>query len=648
MISDEAFVRLQAENAVLRRQVTAARLRLNALEPKVTGYRGVASAPRAVRMTAPPITRRELRRRLQLWSTHDQLQVQSAHKGLQIQRRDASLALSPQSITAPLRRSLRDARAQSSRPVGVARQGAAQSATVHPAQRLNTLRNAASNTLMLLSGQILTWTSTLILAAAYGRFLGAAKFGELYLATTFLSLIGFPIESSFNQQIVRDVAREPRDAHRYITMALALKGSLWVGLYILAQILAVALGYSSEERWLIAVCGLMLISTAVSSTLISIETAYHRVGPAKFGVVLEKGLDCVLAVLLLRAGAGVQVVALVLLFGSIAGMTWQIVRVMHMIGIRFVWAPQVARDLMRSGVSFLVYGVLGVIYYRIDTVMLSVFGTAAAVGVYGAAYRLLDTLMFVPGIVIGAVVSPMMSKYFVDNTHKLRLTVEKSTIAMLLCSLPATAGLLVTAPNIIGFVYHRHDFVGSDAVLQGLAIGLIALYLNTVLTTVLVSTGQERKLPIMAAIALVFNVGINFVLIPRFMAVGAAWATSLTEILLFGIGLVLIDRALIPVQLWLATLKIIVATLLMAGVAYMLTTYNILVILPVAGVVYIGAILGLRVLPAEDLARLKGAFARFQPRSTRTRAPNAEQRTPAGDASELAPTATKREAATVA
>jgi len=641
MVSDRAFVRLQAENAVLRKQVTVAMLRLSTLESKKPGYRGVVSAPRAFAARTPIVTQRELRRQIQMWSAGGQLQTRSARRDRQVQHRQASLALSPQSIAAPGRQSrVSGAYARPARPVVVAPRAARQHA-----QRLGSLSGAASNTIMLLVGQILTWGSTLILAAAYGRFLGAAKFGELYLATTFLALIGFPIESSFNQQIVRDVAREPRDAHRYITMALALKGALWAGLYILAQILAVALGYSSEERWLIAVCGLMLISTAVTSTLISIQTAYGRVGPAKFGVVLEKGLDCVLAVVLLRAGAGVQVVALVLLFGSVVGMCWQIVRVMRMIGIQLVWAPQVARDLMRSGVSFLVYGVLGVIYYRIDTVMLSVFGTSAAVGVYGAAYRLLDTLMFVPGIVIGAVVSPMMSKYFVDDGHKLRLTVEKSTLAMLLCSIPATAGLLVTAPNIIGFVYHRHDFVGSDGVLQGLAMGLIALYLNTVLTTVLVSTGQERKLPIMAAVALVFNVGINLLLIPHFMAIGAAWATALTEILLFVIGIVMIDRSLIPVQLWGATLKIIAATLLMAGVAYTMTTLNILIILPVAGVVYIGAILGLKVLPAEDLARLTGALSRFKRRGARVA--DASKAQP-DQATTAEPTTAEREAVAVA
>lgn len=480
---------------------------------------------------------------------------------------------------------------------------------------MNIVKRTFSNIMLLMSGQIVTWASTLILAAAYGRFLGATGFGELYLATTFTALIGFPIEFSFNQQIVRDVARDQSAAHRYITMGLALKAALWVALFAFSLVLAALLGYSTTVRWLIALSGFSLLTMGISTTLISIQTAYMDVGMAKFGAVIEKVFDTVFAFILLRTGHGVIPVAIVLVGGSVAGMLWQIVRTAKIIGIRFEWAPDVSKTLIRSGLSFLAYGLIGVIYYRIDTVLLSVYATDTAIGVYGAAYRLFDTLTFIPGIVVGAVMSPILAKYAVDTDKgKLRLAIEKSTTAMLLCSLPAAAGLIVVAPNIIGFIYQREEFTGSEYVLQALAIGLVALYLNSVLTTVLVSIGQERKLPIMAAIALVFNVGLNVFLIPRYLEFGAAWATTLTEALLLGIGLWLIDRSLIPTHLLPTAAKIVVATLVMAVVAHALDTFNILVIIPIAGAVYVAAILALRVLPTDDIATLKGIFARFIPR----------------------------------
>lgn len=637
MITEEAFVDLREENDWLREQLASALQRIGELETvnaarnerqrtsrssrkseqRSASTRSGASArakhtPRA----AIPIpsgmnhvrafTRRELERG----------PAPARRSSIQAQPVPPRLAPAPPIAT-------RDVKHDQSAPAGATTQAPVIDLTEEQAERAHAavastkhegvVGRATNNALMLLAGQLVTWGSTLILTAAYGRFLGAQGFGELYLATTFTSLVGFPIEYSFNQQIVRDVAQEPRSAHRYITMALTLKAALWLVLYGFALLLSIALGYSPVERWLIAICGLVLVTTAISSTLISIQTAYMQIGLAKFGVVLEKGLDCIIAIALLRMGAGVQTVALVLLFGSFVGMLWQISRVARIIGIRIAWDLSIAKALIRSGAAFLAYGVLGVIYYRIDTVLLSVFSNAAAVGVYGAAYRLLDTLMFVPSIIIGGVVSPILAKYSVDSVQKLRLTIEKSAMAMLLCSAPAAAGLIVAAPNIIGFVYHRHDFVGSEAVLQALAAGLVALYLNTVLTTVLVSTGHERKLPLMAAVALVFNVALNLALIPRFGGVGAAWATSLTEVLLLGVGAAMIDRSLIPARLWVTAGKILAATLVMSVVAYALTTFSILVIIPVAALTYAVAIWALRVLPSEDLAQLKASFARFAP-----------------------------------
>ena len=68
--------------------------------------------------------------------------------------------------------------------------------------RISRLRKVIGNTVISLVGQGVTWTSTLLLTIAYGRFLGDVKFGELFFAITFVALFGFPIEAGFNQNFV--------------------------------------------------------------------------------------------------------------------------------------------------------------------------------------------------------------------------------------------------------------------------------------------------------------------------------------------------------------------------------------------------------------------------------------------------------------
>src|SRR5215469_3495428 len=96
---------------------------------------------------------------------------------------------------------------------------------------MDRLRRVINNTGISLLGQVVTTTSTLLLIIAYGRFLGDFKFGELYFATTFVLLIGVPLEFGFNQQLTRDVAQEPTRALRYLSNTLLIKVVLWLILY---------------------------------------------------------------------------------------------------------------------------------------------------------------------------------------------------------------------------------------------------------------------------------------------------------------------------------------------------------------------------------------------------------------------------------
>src|SRR5579884_4431758 len=92
---------------------------------------------------------------------------------------------------------------------------------------MDKLRRVVNNTIISLFGQLVTWSSTLLLTSAYGRFLGDVKFGELYFAITFVSLVGFPVELGFNQQLTRDVAEKPEKAEDYLWNTLLLKSILW-------------------------------------------------------------------------------------------------------------------------------------------------------------------------------------------------------------------------------------------------------------------------------------------------------------------------------------------------------------------------------------------------------------------------------------
>lgn len=470
---------------------------------------------------------------------------------------------------------------------------------------MNRLRKVIGNTVISLLGQAITWGSTLTLTVAYGRFLGDVKLGELFFAMTFVALIGFPLDAGFNQQLTRDVAQDSSKARRYLTNILFFKLILWIVLYGCILLFCWKLNYSPEVYGLVVICGITLLCTSLYNLMSAVHYAFEQVKFPVIGNILEKGLSALVGGIMLARGASVETMAFILLGSACTNMLWQSIWAIRTVGIPLALDIPLARKLLHKSIPFIVYGVLGVIYYRIDTVLLSFMTSIAVVGWYGAAYRIFDTLVFLPSLVISAIMYPVFSKLTVHSQTELKVAVEKTLNFLVFCCVPISTGLIVAAPNIVAFLYHRAEFVNSIPVMQFLAPGLLFLYINSVLTSVMISTGREKKITLMAGIALVFNLGLNLLLIPLYQHIGAALVTSLTELLLMVFAIIFIPRSLWP----LGSIKVILKALL-AGVAMGLAIWfsqqysalnNLAAIMPISALVYFGTATLLGTIPREDI-----------------------------------------------
>jgi O-antigen/teichoic acid export membrane protein len=469
---------------------------------------------------------------------------------------------------------------------------------------MNSLRKVIGNIVILLLGQAMTWGSTMALTIAYGRFLGDVKFGELYFALTFVSLFGVPVDAGFGQQLTRDVAQEPSKVLCYFTNILCFKIIIWVAAYECMLQICWLLGYSSEVRTLVAICGITLLIDAIADVMSAIQYTFERAVFPVIGNVLEKGLGALIGVILLHHGANIQVMALVLLGCSCVNMLWQTAWVLRLVGLPCTFDIPLARMLLRKSIPFVLYGMLGVIYYRIDTILLSLMTSTAVVGWYGAGYRIFDTLVFLPGLIINTIMYPVFSKLTKHSQTELKIAVEKSLNFLLFCCIPISTGLIVAAPNVVYFIYRQSGFIHTIPVMQCLAPGLLFLYINSVLTSVMISTGREKKIPLIAGIALVFNLGCNLLLIPLYQHVGAALVTSLTELLLMVVALLFVPRPLWPLGSIKVALKALLASVVMGLVVWFMRQHSLLAILPAAAIVYLGIATLLGTIPRNDVRAL--------------------------------------------
>jgi O-antigen/teichoic acid export membrane protein len=462
----------------------------------------------------------------------------------------------------------------------------------------------------MLVAQLITWSATLVTTAVLGSWLGAAGFGTLYLAMSFSLLFSVLVEFGLNQQLVRAIARDPSLAGPYLVNALAIKLVLAVVAYLIILALIYVLGYDEEAGRVIAAFSLILIFNGLSTTFTAVYQGTQRVVYAAVGTIIEKVLVSILVIVLLWLGFGVITMAFVFVAGSAASALWQGLCLRRVAKIELRLDRAVIRTLVRSAIPFFAYWVLGSLYYRLDTILLSKMTDETVVGWYGAAYRLFDTFVFLPSIVASAILFPILSQLSAHSRPALRRAMGKGLDIILIVGVPLSVGLLVLAEPIIRLIYRQQEFVNAIPALQWLAVGLLLLYVNSILGVTVVSLNEERKLTLAAGLALVLNLGLNLILIPRFEHIGAAATTVATEGFILAYLLAVMPRDLLERSTLVVFLKAGVASAAMALVLIAMHGQSLGLLVPLGAGVYALVGIALRLVPPDDFRLIGTALGR--------------------------------------
>lgn len=176
--------------------------------------------------------------------------------------------------------------------------------------------------------------------------------------------------------------------------------------------------------------------------------------------------------------------------------------------------------LMLGGVSL-----LGMIYFRVDSVMLGLLASDTEVGRYNLAYRLIEGAILVPSVVMAATF-PTLAK-----GHQFRKLFRKIFLGLGGMGLLFTVIVVVLAPLLLVLAYGE-ELQSQTQVLRWLALTLLPIYWGHLATQGLVALDRQRHYLRLTLGAVLLNVGLNWWLIPLEGAEGAAIATVITEVLM--------------------------------------------------------------------------------------------------------------------
>lgn len=186
------------------------------------------------------------------------------------------------------------------------------------------------------------------------------------------------------------------------------------------------------------------------------------------------------------------------------------------------------RDIIRNSIPIGIRGLLKGGSFRIDALMLGVLRTNAEVGWYGAVYKFLEAGFFFTEAVGGAV-RPVIAKAYSQGEKNIISDYFGRCYKLLLVVGSIIVGIVfIYADQIIALVYGP-EYMNSVSTLKVLIFAMLMVFGSMISVTVFDAIGLQHKTVWCFIVSLLINILLNFILIPKFGIIGAAWSTLITE-----------------------------------------------------------------------------------------------------------------------
>lgn len=196
------------------------------------------------------------------------------------------------------------------------------------------------------------------------------------------------------------------------------------------------------------------------------------------------------------------------------------------------------RGIASFGGYQLIGGLSAMLLYRTDILLVEFFKGGTFTALYQSAITPAEMIWFVPSAIQLAFLQHTASLWGSGEIEEINENIQTGVKYAVLSLTLFGVGLLVLAEPFLT-VYFGSDYVDATTTLQVLIAGTFFFGITRVVTPVLQATGWVRHTELITFGALVLNVVLNTLLIPRYGIIGAGIGTGISYVGIF-VGIVVL------------------------------------------------------------------------------------------------------------
>ena len=465
---------------------------------------------------------------------------------------------------------------------------------------MNQIKTIFKNVSWVTLSQIVTNVFAFFWTILIARYLGVTQYGILSFVLSLVMIIGIGEDIGITTYTTRELARNRSLTQKFINNILPIKLILSLILLVLTIVSLHLLGYDLLTLELTFIIFFETIFLTNANFLSGVFQAHENLKPSSIGSIICSSVLLTSTVIVVIFDLGVVCIAISYVLANLCFFAYLFKNIWDVFEFpKFdfdfdFWRKAILKSVL-FGLTMFFYG----IYFSIDVVMISWLANDYATGLYNAVYKIISVFSAFY-LVYQYVIYPLMSKLYSKDPNLLKLSFNQSIKYSLLILLPIIIGMYFYSPYLIDLIYTNQYALASLA-MQILIWAVIFLFINGVATSLLNSIGKEFSVTKIYIIAAIFNVALNYLLIPKYTYIGASVATVLSEILILGLMLYAISKTDYKpdVSLLKTVIKLVISGLILAIVLYYINV-SLWLAIPIGLMVYVFALFITRSIDDTD------------------------------------------------
>jgi O-antigen/teichoic acid export membrane protein len=375
-----------------------------------------------------------------------------------------------------------------------------------------------------LAAEIVVRLSSIVATLWLTRTLGVAAFGQFVVALSIGLMIAEMCDLGLNSIVVPLIVRSRRNLETLFRMKAAMTAATAA---LCVVVVPLSSWISGVAPLLLGLCTLHFLG---ASWIEMTGTALRALGKRVDEALLLFCFRFALVGLVIAAPFGLTVegaswayalaVGPALLLGG-----W----LLH--GRERTGGPPVSsvRAIARQAAPMGAHGYLTILSTRVEVLLLQVTQGEHAVGLFGGALRIVESLLTLPSA-IAAGALPSVARDVVRGSAG---AAQRTFGLVVWMGVPSAAGLALCAHGVLGVL--GPGFVEGANVLRILSAALFLCFANAAVLHVLIAAGETAVIPRLTGMRVGVACALGGILIPWFGLIGAAVSFTSAELCLFGL-----------------------------------------------------------------------------------------------------------------